>query len=225
MTIQDLRRNNRIMPVSGTRQVSTINRIARHHSATTSGDVFVFQNHWRSLGWITGGYHEIILRDGTVQLCYDDHVVTNGIFNHNNRTYHICLVGNSSFTEAQERAFTERARLAMNRFRLRSVDVLGHNEFSGHASNICPGINMNTVRTRLGNIREAEPTTGSTYRIQRGDTLSGIARRFNTTIAELQRLNNISNPNQIIAGNTLRVPSGQVPVQQSRPTIDQLARK
>lgn len=158
--IQDLRRDSRILgPTNPNRNVSQIKKIARHHSATASGDVFAFQNHWRNLGWGTGGYHEVILRDGTVQRVYNDNVTTNGIGNHNTATYHICLVGNSSFTEAQEKAFDERAKDAMKRFNLKVADVLGHNEFSGHGSNTCPGINMNTVRSRLnGNTAAPAPT-------------------------------------------------------------------
>ena len=53
----------------------------------------------------------------------------------------------------------------------------------------------------------ASPTpNGSTYVIQKGDTLTAIAKRFNTTVDELVRLNNISNPNLIYAGNTLVLP-------------------
>jgi len=149
--IQDLRGDSRILgPTNAKRNVSQVTKIARHHSATTTGDVWAFQNHWNgTLGWGTGGYHEIILRDGTVQWCYFDNDVTNGISGHNTPTYHICLVGNGSFTAEQEKAFEERAKAAMQRFGLSVNDVLGHNEFSGHASNICPGINMNTVRERL----------------------------------------------------------------------------
>lgn len=43
------------------------------------------------------------------------------------------------------------------------------------------------------------------YTIQPGDTLSGIALRFGTTVGELQRLNGIKNPNLIYAGTTIRV--------------------
>ncbi len=43
------------------------------------------------------------------------------------------------------------------------------------------------------------------YRIRRGDTLSQIARRFNTTVRELVRLNDIKNPNLIYVGKTLLV--------------------
>lgn len=161
-TIQDLRGDARILgPSNAKRDVSVVTNIARHHSATDTGDVFVFQEYWNgTLGWGTGGYHEIILRDGTVQWCYFDDDVTNGVGGHNTPTYHICLVGNSSFTEAQEKAFNERAKAAMERFGLGVENVLGHNEFSGHASNICPGINMDVVRDILnggdGNIPEPD---------------------------------------------------------------------
>jgi LysM repeat protein len=44
------------------------------------------------------------------------------------------------------------------------------------------------------------------YTIQYGDTLSGIAWCFGTTVEELQRLNDISDPNVIYAGDVLEVP-------------------
>ena len=157
--IVDLRGDSRIMgPTNPNRSVAGITKIARHHSATATGDVWSFQNHWRNLGWGTGGYHEIILRDGSVQLIYRDNVTTNGVGNHNSKTYHICVVGNGSFTAEQEKAFDERARAAMQRFNLKASDVLGHNEFSGHTSSTCPGINMATVRSRLSGSSGSTPT-------------------------------------------------------------------
>ncbi|WP_122638594.1 LysM peptidoglycan-binding domain-containing protein [Romboutsia sp. Marseille-P6047] len=44
-----------------------------------------------------------------------------------------------------------------------------------------------------------------TYVVEEGDTLSGIARRFNTTVAELVRINNIQNPNLIYVGQVLKI--------------------
>lgn len=43
------------------------------------------------------------------------------------------------------------------------------------------------------------------YTVQSGDTLSGIAARFNTTVERLVELNNIDNPNLIYPGQYLRV--------------------
>ena len=48
---------------------------------------------------------------------------------------------------------------------------------------------------------------GTTYKIQKGDNLSSIAKKYGTTVGALQSANNISNPNLIIAGNTLNIPN------------------
>lgn len=167
--ILDIR--NKVAPSKSTRKISQITKIARHHSATTSGDYFAFWNHWKSKGWTKGGYAEIILPDGTVQLCYDPIYPTNGIGNQNTNTYHICVVGNGAFTAAQERAFEERCLLAMQNFGLGVEDVLGHNEFSGTATS-CPGINMDSVRKRLNALLVPKQVDGvsSTDKIMWGNT-------------------------------------------------------
>ncbi len=43
------------------------------------------------------------------------------------------------------------------------------------------------------------------YQIKRGDTLSALARRFDTTVAALARANHIENPNLIRAGARLHI--------------------
>lgn len=60
-----------------------------------------------------------------------------------------------------------------------------------------------------------EPSAGgtTTITIQRGDTLSRLAIKYNTTVARLVELNNIANPNLIYAGETLIVPSGETPTE------------
>ncbi len=168
--IQDLRpitpRSNR------TRNESDITSLARHHSATPTGDWKHFWSYWQTKGWGTGGYNEIILRDGTVQLCYDPNEITNGIAGHNSNTYHICVVGNGSFTEAQERVWEERALLAIKRFGLSVRDVKGHKEYTG-ASTACPGIDMSVVRGRLLSLqyKELNGKAGvSVGYLQKGDT-------------------------------------------------------
>lgn len=49
------------------------------------------------------------------------------------------------------------------------------------------------------------PVVPQTYVVVAGDTLFSIATRFGTTVAALQQLNGISNPNAIAAGQTIRV--------------------
>ena len=44
------------------------------------------------------------------------------------------------------------------------------------------------------------------YKIKQGDTLTGIAKRNNTTVEALAKANNISNPNRIYAGQDLIIP-------------------
>ena len=44
------------------------------------------------------------------------------------------------------------------------------------------------------------------YRIQSGDTLWALARRYGTTVDALARANGIANPNLIYAGASLRIP-------------------
>ncbi len=52
------------------------------------------------------------------------------------------------------------------------------------------------------------PPTEGTYTVQRGDTLSRIAARFNTTVQAIATLNGIANPNLIYPGQVLRIPGG-----------------
>lgn len=51
-----------------------------------------------------------------------------------------------------------------------------------------------------------------TYTVVKGDTLSDIALRYNTTVSALTKLNGISNPNYIVVGQVLRI-SGDEPVE------------
>lgn len=48
--------------------------------------------------------------------------------------------------------------------------------------------------------------SGSTYVVQRGDTLSSIAMRFGTSVQTLVNLNDIQNPNLIYVGQVLTIP-------------------
>ncbi|AMQ66694.1 amidase [Bacillus phage Mgbh1] len=191
MKIHDLRKQT--PKRSTTRPISAITKIVRHHSATTGGDFWAFWNgRWKGSGWKTGGYHEIILRDGSVQLCYDPTMATNGVLDHNSYTYHICVVGNGQFTEAQEKTFDVRAKLAMERFGLKAGDVVGHREIPGAATE-CPGINMNTVRARLVGAKVETPKTEiknetvKTSKPKSSTSPYDLIRRYFPNVSVLQR--------------------------------------
>ncbi len=47
-------------------------------------------------------------------------------------------------------------------------------------------------------------SSSGTYTVRSGDSLSNIASRHNMSVAELSRMNNISNPNHIRVGQTLK---------------------
>ena len=72
------------------------------------------------------------------------------------------------------------------------------------------GILLDSSRTISGN-RKSESTQGGVkyYVVQAGDTLSGIALSFGTTVSELVQLNDIANPNLIYPGEVLKIPINQ----------------
>jgi murein DD-endopeptidase MepM/ murein hydrolase activator NlpD len=64
-----------------------------------------------------------------------------------------------------------------------------------------------------GHGASAEPvlaTLGERYVVQRGDTLSGIARRIDVPLVELAAANQIESPYQLYAGQKLRLPDPDV---------------
>ena len=56
------------------------------------------------------------------------------------------------------------------------------------------------------------------YVVQSGDTLSGIAARFGTTVQYLARINGIVNPNLIYVGQILKISSSGVSAQRGDST-------
>lgn len=67
--------------------------------------------------------------------------------------------------------------------------------------------------------------TGGTYTIQKGDSLSKIARKYGVSAKQLSAANNITDPNKIRIGQKLNVPSrsstgsSSAPVIQSSPVV------
>jgi len=280
--------------IARTRSVNDIRRIAIHHSATASGTTAIFENFWRTQASMgapnaVGGYHEVILLNGDLEINYLPTFVSFGVASHNNDTYHICVVGNFAQTQLQGiqlQNLLERIRFNVNRFPNVTFDrVLGHREFPNQTTS-CPVINMTNIRNQARLATDSRPSTPSTpstptqpnetfvitqatggfstaadaannrnrvttvqpgtyhvfnraqgminvsrtrgvpgswinpvgqgttssntattHTVRSGETLSGIAQLYRTTVAELQRLNNISNANVIRVGQVLQLPT------------------
>ena len=56
------------------------------------------------------------------------------------------------------------------------------------------------------------PPSDGYYTVQRGDTLSSIARRYGTTVQAIAQANQIYNPSLIHVGQVLLIPSGGTPI-------------
>ena len=71
-------------------------------------------------------------------------------------------------------------------------------------------VNGGVLATPVGNEAPQAPVYApanvTTYVVKRGDTLSAIALRNRTTVAVLQNLNHITNPDLIQEGTTLFIP-------------------
>lgn len=69
------------------------------------------------------------------------------------------------------------------------------------------GYNYSEIQCRVNEILNApkQATNPSIYIVKKGDTLSEIAKQYNTTVSKLVALNNIKNPNLIIVGQKLKL--------------------
>ncbi|MCQ5068898.1 LysM peptidoglycan-binding domain-containing protein, partial [Faecalibacillus intestinalis] len=52
-------------------------------------------------------------------------------------------------------------------------------------------------------------TSSASYTVKSGDTLSGIASQYNTTVNQIVSLNQLSNPNLIYVGQVLKLKNSQ----------------
>lgn len=61
------------------------------------------------------------------------------------------------------------------------------------------------VQYEVNKLLGAAPSTGVYYIVKSGDTLSGIASKYKTTVANLVKMNGIKNPNLIYVNQKIRV--------------------
>ena len=67
------------------------------------------------------------------------------------------------------------------------------------------GYNYTEVQAEVNRQLYGKKDTKEYYTVKKGDTLSGIAKKYNTTVKQLAEWNNIKDVNKIVTGQKLRV--------------------
>ncbi len=111
--------------------------------------------------------------------------------------------------ERQDAAAAEQRRQMQSQVS-RQLEQLGK-ETQEAIDALARGINTRPPQTGRGSATETTfsddfPKEGITYTVQRGDTLSGIASRHNSTVRDIQNANRISNPQTLQVGQVLFIP-------------------
>jgi LysM repeat protein len=70
-----------------------------------------------------------------------------------------------------------------------------------------PTQNIDATATAYASRLVPTPTPAGLYKVQAGDTLSGLAEEFGTTVEELMAANGLTDANALQAGQTLIIPS------------------
>jgi LysM repeat protein len=65
---------------------------------------------------------------------------------------------------------------------------------------------------------ESKKQTSSAHRVRKGESLSTIASKYNTSVKAVASLNNIKNPRKIKVGQLLKIPEGTVLLAQKKET-------
>ncbi|WP_326554683.1 LysM peptidoglycan-binding domain-containing protein [Micromonospora sp. NBC_01813] len=161
--------------------------------------------HMDTHGWNDIGYNWLVdsagnIYEGQGWLSIGAHVA-----NHNTAGIGVCFIGKDGddtklAREAIRWLYDEACRRAG-----RKLAIKGHRDSNATK---CPGDKLYAwVRAGLPVDAPKPPTTGATYTVVRGDTLSGIAARYGTTVAKIAELNGIKNANLIHPGQKLKLPS------------------
>lgn len=67
------------------------------------------------------------------------------------------------------------------------------------------GYDYNKVQAKVNELVGVKKSTSIIYTVKKGDTLSSIAKKYNTTYQKIAKDNNISNPNIIHTGQKLKI--------------------
>jgi N-acetylmuramoyl-L-alanine amidase len=204
------------------RPLGVIKHIVVHHSLTKSGSAEAYAKfHIDKNGWPGIGYHFHIGKDGIVDWTNDLETISYHVGKSNRTSVGIVLTGDFRVekpTEAQMISLIALIRYLQKLLNIPTTNVKGHSEMPGYSWKQCPCIDMNDLRKKIDSsfvLPKKTQTSASTpdyYVIQRGDTLSNIAKHVNATIDQLLKWNpEIKDPNKIQVGQRIRLKPSNSP--------------
>ncbi|MCE2516458.1 MAG: N-acetylmuramoyl-L-alanine amidase [Alphaproteobacteria bacterium] len=109
------------------------------HCSDTPDDEFltaadIHQMHL-GFGWHGVGYHRVICRDGTLEMGRPDYWVGAHVYEHNQESLGVCLIGRHDFTDAQMNALETLLKDWTARYP--DAEIRGHCDFD-NTTKTCP---------------------------------------------------------------------------------------
>ena len=198
------------------RSRSAITTIGWHYSAVmrkVKKFVTGHEEYWKNtLGWDRGGYHFYIDADANIWQNYDYERITWGVKDNNGYVVHICVEAGdgNDYSPEQVAAREWLTRKIMADLNIPASKVKGHWEIYNNSS--CPGYikaQMDAFRAVLAKPSTGSTSTGSTHTVAKGDTLYGISKKYNTTVASIKQINGLTS-DTLLVGQKLNLTGGGV---------------
>jgi len=150
----------------------------------------------------------------------------NGIGNAQSIGIEMCINSDGNFSQTIDRTVALVADICRRR-NIPIENIVPHNRWNGAncPRNIRAGnpINWNAFIGRVRAILGAGTPSQNTYKVVRGDTMTGIAQRFGVTLNALSAANpQITNIDRINVGQAINIPTG---VATPRKTVEEVAQE
>lgn len=180
-------------------------RAILHHSAGSKASAEDIHRWHLANGWAGAGYHFLVRKDGSVYRLRPEWAVGAHASGSNSDSIGICFEGNfmtESMPTAQKQAGKELVSWVKKKYGFTKVQAHRDVQATG-----CPGTNFPFSEIANGSTETpTPPTSGNTYTVQKGDTLTAIAKKYNTTVDALAKASGITDPNKIQVGQTIVIP-------------------
>lgn len=195
-----------------------INRVTIHITATPSTTtVEQIRKAHKSQGWKDVGYHWLVDSKGVIHKGRDEKLVGSHVGGYNKNNIGISYIARGSDTDSNAKPYnkymTEAQRIGLikitaevlHRYGLTTKELYGHNDFTKLKA--CPCFKVRgsdfakQVESELVKLNIPERI----HIVKQGDTLTGIARQYSTSVNKIASLNNLGNPNVISIGQKLIV--------------------